>query len=441
MKSGKNKFLILGLLSIIIIATGWFLVNSNYSHTKPFEQDTIITNPEKKVDSSEFSTEFLKAVISDEDSNEQVIRVSNPKDLDVPYQIDDKAGKSIRRIFSGRRINIAITGVDSRLGTNTRHADANHILSILIDSGRIEIYSIPRDTPADAGYDDTTGQNKLTVVRAAKGKHAYLKEAARIAGLDRIHYSVEIGFSQAMGILEWLGFRETGSALQVLRSRTGLGGDDYQRTYNQAQFIRQMILKHFKKFTGLLGDMLLRGSLLLVESDIPSSTAGEIIKKLESTSFPRSPDDITVRIRPPISVNYKVYDFTDKKVVQLLRAKIESFNRKNIDSSDSTHHGFSESNIVSRLNFSINKASSDSLKNPGQVISRLRTYFDQRAWLQVSDSSKRANIRERIQNLLCSAYLRKKQNDNAVYVKKVVDAEKLLFSNTVGKQSNNESTR
>ncbi len=50
------------------------------------------------------------------------------------------------------RINI--TGLDSRMGTIGNHADANHILSVLLDSGAVEIISIPRDTPADAGLDD-----------------------------------------------------------------------------------------------------------------------------------------------------------------------------------------------------------------------------------------------------------------------------------------------
>ena len=86
----------------------------------------------------------------------------------------------------GRVINVMITGVDSRLGDPMGHADANHLVRFFVDSGCVEIISIPRDTPSDAGFEDTTGLNKLTNVRANRGRATYLKAICEIAGVQKI---------------------------------------------------------------------------------------------------------------------------------------------------------------------------------------------------------------------------------------------------------------
>lgn len=379
-------------------------------------------------DSLDKTADFLKAVLSSEDTNVHIIRVSKISDLKVPYEIDKDAGKKIKRIFAGRRINIAVIGVDSRLGSRYKHADANHILSFLIDKGKIEIISIPRDTYADAGFDDTTGQNKLTIVRAAKGRKTYLKEAAYIAGLDKIHYYIELGFSQAIGILKLFGFKKAGSMLQVLRSRTGLGGDDYQRTYNQAQFIRQMILRHFSKMAGFWGSILLRGSLAFVETDLSYSTANNIIDKLKDKSFANSPSDIKIKIKPAIPIKFKVYDFTNKEVLRRLQAKIEQYNIKHIAQKDSSSKRDISSKVAARLLSAINKAILDSAKRPTLVINRLKTYFDQRAWWQVEDSVQRSKIRDQFDILLSNAYIKKKKYIEAERIIQIIEDEKRLYS-------------
>ncbi|MFP4527765.1 MAG: hypothetical protein ACLFQX_04380 [Candidatus Kapaibacterium sp.] len=369
-------------------------------------------------------TAFMKAVMPSVDTAVRLIRVS---DIDAIIGTDENAGRNIRRVFNGRRINIAIIGVDSRLGQRYKHADANHVLSILIDSAKIEITAIPRDTPADAGLPDTSDQNKLTIVRAAKGREAYLAEVARIAELDRIHYYVEVGFSQAMGILEWLGFRESGSALQVLRSRRGLGGDDFQRSYNQAQFIRQAILGHFDKFTGIMGEVFIRGGLALVDTDLSVDRVRSIVYNLGQRGFPRSPEDIYIRVRPPMPIKFKVYDFSNPEVVASLSNKIEGFNKKD------TSHNFSsgrENPAAGILYRRIAEAERDTAR-PLQVINRLSTLFDQKAWLQVQDHDKRRDIRNKLSNLLINAYIRKGWANRADEIRTKIELENQLFDHAV----------
>ncbi|MFA5511743.1 MAG: hypothetical protein WC313_04765, partial [Candidatus Kapaibacterium sp.] len=211
-------FFIIFLIIVGVIAAIYF--KSEYNEIIEIKHETAKAATSMHED-EDLDSNFLKALIPSADSGVQVINVSSSNEL-PEYAYDESAGKYIKRIYKGRRINIALTGVDSRLGDRYKHADANHIISILLDSGKIEIISIPRDTPADAGYDDTTGQNKLTIVRAAKGRKAYFQELCRIGEVDKIHYFAELGFSQAIGIIEWLGFDKPNETLQILRSRSAL---------------------------------------------------------------------------------------------------------------------------------------------------------------------------------------------------------------------------
>jgi anionic cell wall polymer biosynthesis LytR-Cps2A-Psr (LCP) family protein len=436
-KKGKGLVFWLFVLALCGIGIWWgySYINNGISSSErdvTFNQDTSKINKDTvpKVDSN-----FLKAVTTTaEEDSVHIIRVSDPSGLDINYQIDEKAGKPTKRIFTGRRINIAVIGVDSRLGAGTKHADANHILSILVDSGNIEITSIPRDTPADAGMADSSGQNKLTIVYAAKGRQAYFEEACRIAGLDKIHYYVEVSFSQAMGILELVGLKDPGSALQVLRSRTGLGGDDYQRSYNQGQFIGQMMFRHFEKFNGPFSELLLRGGLAITETNINVQTAKNIISQLKNKGFGKDKNKISNRVRPAMGMNFKIYDFTDTKTFKSLGKKIEYFNESQTatrNDSDSTASKPGRPNVAYRLRGVLSKSASDSAKYPQRVINNLKVYFAQHAWLQVTNQSEREKIRNDFYVLLYNAYLKKKDPKSAENVKRVIEDEKKLFESGV----------
>ncbi len=424
MKKLTKYFVFLSLTAISIWLLISFLPDIIGNEAVPPSTETEVKEEEQN------DEEYIKAITIDKDTSEHIIRVSDAKYLNIPYDVDKKAGVSIRRVFTGRRINIAVIGVDSRLGSRYKHADANHILSILVEQGKIEITSIPRDTPADAGFDDTTGQNKLTVMYASRGRKAYFEEVANIAGLDRIHYYAEIGFSQAMGILEWFGYNDPGSTLQILRSRTGLGGDDYQRVYNQAQFIKQVILKHFDKFSGLFGKLILRGGLLFIETNLRAENAELIYEQLRLANFLKSPDDIEIRIRPPVPIDYKIYDFSDKQVLMALESKIRGYNSKKNENTSLSEY---DQIIIDKLDKVLNNAILDSLNKPNSVINTLKVYFDQRAWMQIQDKDLRRYYRDEIGNLLIDAYEKRKQSALANRVREVIEAEKILF----GEKNNN----
>lgn len=420
-KNNKKGILIAFLTAIVAIATIlWILLpifgKQNTKALEDFSQD-----------SNKIDTNFIKAALPDSDTAIRIIRVSDSKDLEIPYTIDDSAGKRIKRVFDGRRINICVIGVDSRLGSSYKHADANHVLSIIVDKGIIELTSIPRDTYADCGFEenDTLDLNRLTNVYPARGREAYFKEVANIAGLDKIHHYIELGFSQAMGVLEFLGYKQSGDALQVLRSRQVLGGDDYQRSYNQGQFIRQTILRHFSKVTGFFSELVIRGGLAMVNTDINYERAKYIIDQLDRFKISSKPENIVVRVRPAIPINFKIYDFSDPETMTAIISKLNAYSDKHKDKSSSERQDLRAEGI---LNKAIERAILDTAKNPTRVIHTLKTYFDQRAWFQVQNQHERNRIRTEICTMLSNAYFKK--NDIRMYenVKKVIELEKKLFS-------------
>jgi len=424
-KSKTGSFLLF-LFFVLIIAAGYFFFFTGKSESKKYIGGNDSVKLEERAKKAK--DDFIKAVTdTSADSNEKIIILSSPIQGKIPYEIDENSSRPYKFVYTGKRINISVTGLDNRIGTRSNHADANHVISIMLDSAKIEIISIPRDTPADAGIEnDTMGLNKLTIVRAARGRNSYQKELARIAGVDKIHYYVEGGFSQVMGILEFFGYKDSKSTLQVLRSRTGLGGDDYQRSYNQGQFMRQMMLTHFDKAKGFSGEVLIRGALTILETDLTTAVVKDIIDRLEAKGFPRNREDVVVKIRPPMYTKFKVYDFTDQDVVVSLKNKIENFNESYI--SDSTH---SSPNVYKIIKRKLDKAALDSAKRPNNVINSLKIMFSQRVWLQIEDPKLRDSIRNEFGILLSGAYMKKNQTEQAKQVWYVINTERELMKNKI----------
>lgn len=386
------------------------------------------------VDRKQFELDKAKKEVNN-NKEFSVVRTSKDFNKDIPFTVDKKAGVVYKKQYNGRRVNICITGVDSRMGSNFKHADANHVLSILIDKGEIEITSIPRDTYADAGMPDTTNFNTIAVLRPAKGRRAYLKRIAQIAELDTIHYYMEFGFSQAMGIIEWLGYNNSKQTLQVLRSRKVFGGGDWQRTYNQGKFMKQAMLKSFNNYGGIFGDMVLMGGLSFTETNLNSATLNSILKKLKESEFGKS-EDIVVRVRPEFAYEYKNFDFNDKEIIAHMSAKVEEYSGSKNNNPIST-----DSLVIRELNSAISKAiRADSTGQNYLTINSLKTYFRQKVWLQITNKNTRHHYRETMKNLLMSAYNKKNDSTSARKIRRIIEQESNLFLNSKNKtKQNNDS--
>ncbi len=459
MSGGKNKvwkkyflfslILILCVSVIIAVLASIFLPDGkSYSE---YTRASDLTNASKNKKET-----MRQAAVSRHDSNVRLIRVSREQDLYSPIGIDENAGR-VRRVFTGRRINIALIGVDSRLNSNYKHADANHLISILIDKGKVEITSIPRDTPVQvnlkrdddstaselssdiAAVDTTIDINKLTVLYAAKGRKAYLDTVAKIAEVDRIPYYIEVGFSQARGVLELLGYKNSGTALQVLRSRTAFDAGDYQRVYNQAQFIKQTLLKRFTTISGFFSGLIIRSSLTLLNTNLNYDAARFIIDKLKKAGFPRSEKDITIRIRPPMNYDFKIYNLSDKEAINSLAREIENKYKSRHSSSYSSTFTKQWESVADMLNHKLEGSEKDSSK-PWRVVSRLKTLFNQRAWLQVENPNEREKIRDKFGDLLITAYERQGKERKAQRIRDVINMEKRVFSTPLFKESTESSS-
>ena len=419
------------VLLVLIFFLGTWLTIHLLQKPKPLEPSKVIVTDtvQKQIDSTESNdNEHALSLAESEFLNDSTIHKDGSNEAGYLFQKD-----SLRPIPpSARRINIAVIGVDARMGTISKRADANHIISIVPDSGYIEIISIPRDTPADAGMSDTT-QNKLTIVHATRGVKAYLREAGKIAKVGPVNYWIQLGFSQAMGLIELLGHRDSKSTLQVLRSRKGLGGDDYQRCFNQGQYIRQMILNHFHKADGIMGELLIRGGLALMKSNLSTEGIKGLVYDLNKAGFPKDAGSIVVRVRPETGIRFKVYNFSDSASIKLLKNKIERFNA--FMAKKDTSYAKKSIDPAGRLTRVLNNLAADTAEKPKKVLEQLYPYFEQHAWLQVRNESERDAIRSRIGAYMILSFNKIGKPDNARWVQYVIDTEKAMFSGTSGEEA------
>lgn len=333
--------------------------------------------------------------------NDGALNSSSSDDVEQEIITASKKGASS---LSGRNVVICITGVDSRLGVTQRHADANHILRIWLDKGEIEIFSVPRGTPVSAGF-NTKSMNYLANLRSNKGRDAYHKKMIEITGVGRIDYWMELGFSQAMGVMELLGFKDNAkTALRVIRSRKAFRTGDYQRCYNQSQFIKQMILRHFGKSSGFMGGMALRSALGIVETNLKFDMMKNIIEDLQAKGFPKNSNAVTIKVRPAYRPEIQHIDFSDDASISIMNAKLE----KSLTQKGFIGHGkkpaFNENKYEDQLEIIVKRGEKQYKSNPQAAINTLRRVYEQRAWLQITDKSQRMNFFKRICLTLIESY-------------------------------------
>lgn len=364
-------------------------------------------------------------------NDSSALSIKSDNDSIIDFELDSLSIASVdsNYHFSGKKISILVTGIDARLNSTCIHADANHLITFWMDSGLIEITSIPRGTFADAGLPDSLMQNYLANVRACKGRTAYMNDVTKIAGIDKIDYYVEFGFSQAIGLLELLGFQDRAvSTLRVLRSRKSFKRGDYQRSYNQGQFIRQVLLKFFNKVSGPTGDLVLYGALSLVDTDLNMDILKYIISQYKAKGFPHSAKDVVLRLKPAYS-DLEHYNFIDDRQFN----NIHNYVVKNSPKDSNFYREKTNAEVSDRMAKQIASILYQALKaskrNPDRVIKLLEIPFKQRIYLQVTDVNKRNYFRATFKDLLYKAYTAKGDTYNAKRVKYIVETEEKAYNN------------
>lgn len=334
--------------------------------------------------------------------------------------------------LSGNKVTISVTGLDTRINASSPHADANHLINIWLDSGVVEVVSVPRGTFVELGYSDSSGLNYLANVRSTRGQETYLKYLKRICEVDTINYHIEFGLSQAIGILELIGFKANAvQTLRMLRSRKAFNIGDYQRAYNQGQFIGQMIYDNFNKMKGISGEILLRGLLFLVDGNLKYDNLKQIINRLESHGFPKDRKHVFVRLKPKLSNAIVDYDFGKKEIrdsLYNLIVKKSPYSDSAISDKKPNYCDGLNKRVLNRINPIIKSAVADTAKNPSRAIAKLNKIFKQKVWLQITDTATRSNIRNKIYYIIIDSYNKLKNKQQATIYKNMLNAEMKIFN-------------
>lgn len=319
---------------------------------------------------------------------------------------------------SGRVISVLITGIDSRLGEKTARADANHLVRFFLDSGQVEVISVPRSTYADAKFTDPRGQ-LIGNVRLTLGRDRYMKEIKRVTEVNKIDFFVEFGFSQAMGIIEIMGYKENASnALRVIRSRKVYAAGDKQRSYNQGQFIRQAILRTFDYTDDLVGQLGIRAALALSTSNLSYDAASYILDEMRAHGFSsNTPERIWVRMMPKSGYNLKVFNY-DSSNISTIEAAIESKVQHIVGKNDRKQPEY-YANILRGL---LAKVEKDTNK-PERVIDSLAHPFKQKSWIQIQNVNERIALRDKLCFMLVNAYNKKGKTAEAFEIVKYIEQE------------------
>ncbi len=270
-------------------------------------------------------------------------------------------------------VNILLLGLDGRRGDKNPRCDAIHIFSIIPNQKKLRITSIPRGTSIDllqVGSDSAYLSNSCHTM----GIPFAVSQIEKIAKI-KIDYLVKINFSQTLGVLRILGIPESPS-LQFLRNRQ-YGVGDYQRSRNQALYLKDMIVNHLnqvaslpKTFTHLLFNF--------IETDLDFDTASLTLDTLIAFDFPTEPGRIELVTNP--TPNYKtseIHFFEDEyKTGENWKNDKEYLNYQNEMEAYLT-------NLTNR----VEKFFTD--KQNSTVCQIVKTPFTQQLWLQIGNGEKR----------------------------------------------------
>lgn len=403
---------------VFILIFGMLLIGSCSQESKQSGPENIQVQGAKS-DNNTDTVPIMKDTIA-------VQKIDSVKKDSIAKILTDSTILGIRKDFpmpSGRVVNVLITGIDSRLGQKSARADANHIVRFFLDSGCIEIISIPRGTFAMIRKGDTSGGNIIANVRSIFGQERYIREITKIAKVKSIDYYIEFGFSQAMGIIELLGYKDNAaSTLRVLRSRKAFTTGDHQRSYNQGQFIRQAILKVFDQTDALVGKVGIRAALALANTNLSYDATNYLLDEIRKHGFSTMGHErIWVRMKPNYLSQMKHLNF-DSANVEQLESGIEKRVKGMLEGDRKTPEGYAK-----RLQNLVKKAAVDSAKNPARVINSLVFPFQQKAWMQVKDKQERVHLRNRICTLLIDAFNRTNKTVDAKTVQDYLQLEQEAY--------------
>lgn len=298
----------------------------------------------------------------------------SPVNLNQSKEINTKVEDSAA-INNFKDYNILLLGLDARHGDSRPRCDAIHIFSLSGESDSLIITSIPRGTKVDIPQTST--------------ESAYIANNCHINGIDdtiskiekisgiKIDAYVSVGFSEVIGLLRSINLPTT-STLQYLRNRRYVIGD-YQRSHNQAMFLKDMILTHFEQVHNMPSD--LRKFLFKsLNTNLDYDTAENIFEQFYKQKIYQNKDNIILVTKPE----------RNKYVKDLHLDSDQSQTESPEEKSDFDNYQSDIENYLKELT-----AKSTNLIKSGKTTNAydiLKTPYNQNLWWQIEDEKVREDI-------------------------------------------------
>lgn len=324
-------------------------------------------------------------------------------------------------------LNILLVGLDNRVASTDNHADAIHLVTIHTkEPVNLTIQSIPRGTPV-TGYGIPDDLSFMANVRALRGRNSLMKAVAKLAKKRKIDYYVEVSFSQVMGVLELLGYKDPATALQFLRHRKSYALGDVQRSYNQGKFLMTQAIRRGDMLTGAKGDVMLRMGLGMVDTDLDLETVQAIVYLLKERGA-LNEEHMAVKLLPP--ANSSALVDTDIPDPDQMNTAVNSLIRKlgsHVDDLGRYDPYPKIESVVGRA---------ESQRQPRAALAVIKPVYEQKAWLQIQERPRRQEIRDRVEQILMNAYNATKQPQKAMEVHRYMSDERKAFSDVEGERRN-----
>ena len=328
--------------------------------------------------------------------------LSRPK-ADSPSRSDDAPH---------RELDILLIGLDSRLGNGRGRADALHLFTIDLDAPSVRITSIPRGTYSDLGYENEAS-NIIANVRSARGRTELQHRVARLCRRDSVPFYVEVGFSDAFGLLELLGYADPVAELQALRQRRIYQYGDHNRCYNQGLFLRSATLRLLPLLEGVTGDVLLRAGLDLVHTNLSREQCRGIAYILNDAGAARLPDLVHVTLRSRF-----------RKHIE--RTRPDGAYAHAVPGIDYSDLGGTTTAAEQRIRSALAASAADT-GAPRRVRERLLVMFRQHGWLQIADRFVRRELRDSLAVTLMAACDMLGNTGEVREIRRTIDADNVLF--------------
>ena len=278
--------------------------------------------------------------------------------------------------------NILLLGIDGRKGDGRGRCDAIHIFSFTPAEKAMRITSIPRGTKVNIA-NVSTQSAYLANNCHIKGIQDTIEKIEEISGINVDAY-VSLGFSQSMGILRLMNLPTT-PTLQFLRNRRYAIGD-YQRSHNQAVFLKDMFIAYFKQFYEM-PKAVRKIAFNSLESNLDFDTADYLIEKIEENKIYLNGNNIILITKPE-----------KNKYIKELHIDTTTKNTEEWQDKDFiTYQG----EITNYLNNLITAA--EAYLKAGNIVqanSKLKIPFAQQLWNQIEEET----VREQIHYEITRAY-------------------------------------